>query len=52
MLAIGVLEKRPDLDEEELVDILSSNLCRCTGYANLIKALRAAAGDMDMKARA
>src|ERR1019366_9863467 len=32
MLAIGVLEKRPDLNDQELVDILSSNLCRCTGY--------------------
>ena len=46
MLAVGVLEKRPDLSDEELVDILSSNLCRCTGYENIIKAVRAAADDM------
>jgi len=50
MLAVGVLEKRPDLDGQELVDIMSSNLCRCTGYENIIKAVRAAAADM--KARA
>lgn len=50
MLAVGVLEKRPDLDSQELVDIMSSNLCRCTGYENIIKAVRAAAADM--KARA
>jgi carbon-monoxide dehydrogenase small subunit len=50
MLAVGVLEKRPDLDDEELVDILSSNLCRCTGYANIIKAVRAAAADMEVRA--
>ncbi len=50
MLAVGALEKRPDLNDEELVDILSSNLCRCTGYENIIKAVRAAAADM--KARA
>ena len=50
MLAVGVLEKRPDLNDQELVDILSSNLCRCTGYENIIKAVRAAAADM--KARA
>jgi len=50
MLAVGVLEKRPDLDGQELVDIISSNLCRCTGYENIIKAVRAAAADM--KARA
>jgi carbon-monoxide dehydrogenase small subunit len=46
MLAVGVLEKRPDLDGQELVDIISSNLCRCTGYENIIKAVRAAAADM------
>lgn len=46
MLAVGVLEKRPDLSDEELVDILSSNLCRCTGYENIIKAVRAAADEM------
>lgn len=46
MLAVGVLEKRPDLSDEELIDILSSNLCRCTGYENIIKAVRAAAADM------
>jgi aerobic carbon-monoxide dehydrogenase small subunit len=50
MLAVGVLEKRPDLDSQELVDIMSSNLCRCTGYENIIKAVCAAAADM--KARA
>jgi aerobic carbon-monoxide dehydrogenase small subunit len=46
MLAVGVLEKRPDLSNEELIDILSSNLCRCTGYENIIKAVRAAAVKM------
>jgi aerobic carbon-monoxide dehydrogenase small subunit len=50
MLAVGVLEKWPDLDEDELLDILSSNLCRCTGYANIIEAVRA--GAAEMKARA
>jgi carbon-monoxide dehydrogenase small subunit len=46
MLAIGVLEKRPDLSDAELIEILSSNLCRCTGYENIIKAVRAAAVTM------
>lgn len=49
MLAVGVLERRPDLKDGELIDILSSNLCRCTGYQNIIKAVRAAA--VEMKAR-
>jgi carbon-monoxide dehydrogenase small subunit len=43
MLAVAALEKWPDLTDTELVDILSSNLCRCTGYENIIKAVRAAA---------
>lgn len=46
MLAVGVLEQRPDLNDQQLVDILSSNLCRCTGYENIIKAVRAAADEM------
>jgi carbon-monoxide dehydrogenase small subunit len=50
MLAIGALEKRPDLNDEELLDLLSSNLCRCTGYENIIKAVRAAAAEMKAQA--
>ena len=46
MLAVGVLEREPDISDEELLDVLSSNLCRCTGYQNIIKAVRAAAKEM------
>jgi carbon-monoxide dehydrogenase small subunit len=46
MLAANVLEQRPDIDDEELLDVLASNLCRCTGYQNIIKAVRAAAREM------
>jgi carbon-monoxide dehydrogenase small subunit len=46
MLAVGVLEREPNIDDEALLDVLSSNLCRCTGYQNIIKAVRAAAKDM------
>ena len=46
MLAVGVLEKEPDISDHDLVDVLSSNLCRCTGYQNIIKAVRAAAIEM------
>ena len=46
MLAIGALEKNPHLTDEQLIDLLSSNLCRCTGYENIIKAVRAAADEM------
>jgi carbon-monoxide dehydrogenase small subunit len=50
MLAVGALEKDPDLGDEEMLDILSSNLCRCTGYENIIKAVRAAAAEMKASA--
>jgi carbon-monoxide dehydrogenase small subunit len=46
MLAVGVLEREPDISDEDLLDVLSSNLCRCTGYQNIIKAVRAAAEQM------
>jgi carbon-monoxide dehydrogenase small subunit len=49
MLAVGALEQKPNLNDEELIDILSSNLCRCTGYENIIKAVRAAAEIMRAK---
>jgi len=46
MLITGVLEREPDISDEEFVDVLSSNLCRCTGYQNIVKAARAVAGEM------
>jgi aerobic carbon-monoxide dehydrogenase small subunit len=46
MLAVGVLEREPDISDDDLLDVLSSNLCRCTGYQNIIKAVRAAAAEM------
>ena len=46
MLVTGVLECEPDITDRELTDVLSSNLCRCTGYQNIVKAVRAVAGEM------
>jgi aerobic carbon-monoxide dehydrogenase small subunit len=46
MLATGVLEREPDISDQDLLDVLASNLCRCTGYQNIIKAVRAAAAEM------
>ncbi len=46
MLAVGVLEREPEISDEGLLDVLSANLCRCTGYQNIIKAVRAAAKEM------
>lgn len=46
MLSVAVLEREPDIGDDDLLDVLSSNLCRCTGYQNIIKAARAAATQM------
>ena len=46
MLAAAVLERDPVIDEAALLALVSSNLCRCTGYAGILKAVRAAADIM------
>jgi carbon-monoxide dehydrogenase small subunit len=46
MLAVNMLERQPDIGDDELLDVLASNLCRCTGYQNIVKAVRAAAAQM------
>ena len=42
LLAVAVLEREPEIDEERLRHVLGSNLCRCTGYTPIVKAVRAA----------
>ena len=46
MLAVGALRENPDPTDEELIAVLASNLCRCTGYQNIITAVKAAAAQM------
>jgi carbon-monoxide dehydrogenase small subunit len=47
MLTANMLEQRPDISDAEMLDVLSSNLCRCTGYQNIIKAVRAVRHEMN-----
>ena len=42
MLATAILERDPAASDETIIDALSSNLCRCTGYAGIIAAVLAA----------
>ena len=46
MLATGVLEREPDISNDDLLAVLSSNLCRCTGYQNIVAAVRAAIAEV------
>ena len=42
MAATGVLERYPDPTEEQIRKGLDGNLCRCTGYQNIVNAVKAA----------
>ena len=46
MLTVAALEKTPHMDDEALREVVASNLCRCTGYENILAAVRIAADDM------
>jgi len=44
MAAADLLGKNPDPSDEEIREALKGNVCRCTGYHNIVKAIRHAAG--------
>jgi carbon-monoxide dehydrogenase small subunit len=46
MSAIDLVRRNPDPSEEEIREWLEGNLCRCTGYHNIVKAISAAAAEM------
>jgi carbon-monoxide dehydrogenase small subunit len=46
MSALALLEKNPNPTEAEIRWGISGNLCRCTGYQNIVKAVQHAAGKM------
>ena len=46
MLVTGVLEREPDISDDLLLDVLASNLCRCTGYQGIVAAVRAALAEL------
>lgn len=51
MLVSGLIEADPDASEDSIIEALSSNLCRCTGYQGIVDAVRAALPDMRQLAR-
>lgn len=44
MAATALLKDNPDPTEEEIRFALEGNICRCTGYHNIVKAVQSAAG--------
>jgi carbon-monoxide dehydrogenase small subunit len=46
LTAVALLEENPAPSEQEIREALSGNLCRCTGYQNIVRAVRAAAEQM------
>ena len=44
MQSVALLEENPQPSEEEIRLGLEGNLCRCTGYHNIVKAVQQAAG--------
>jgi len=43
MTAVAFLAENPDPTEEEIRDAIVGNLCRCTGYVNIVASIQAAA---------
>jgi len=46
MSAVALLDRNPSPSELEIRQAISGNLCRCTGYVNIVKAVQHAAADM------
>jgi aerobic carbon-monoxide dehydrogenase small subunit len=47
-----LLQENPDPNDEEIRYGISGNLCRCTGYQNIVKAVRAAADQINAQKEA
>lgn len=45
--AYRLLQENPDPSEEEIRYAMAGNLCRCTGYQNIVKAIMAAASELN-----
>jgi len=51
MTALSLLEEHRDMDETEWREELSGNLCRCTGYQNIVKSVLWAAEKLRAEAQ-
>ena len=46
MSAIDLVQRKPQASDEEIRDMLEGNLCRCTGYQNIVAAVKQGAAAM------
>ena len=46
MTAVALLEREPAPSEQRIREAISGNLCRCTGYVNIVKSIEYAAGKL------
>jgi carbon-monoxide dehydrogenase small subunit len=44
LAAQALLERNPNPDDEEILEAMAGNLCRCTGYAAILRAVKQVAG--------
>ena len=51
MAALGLITQNGELTDEEIRHGLEGNLCRCTGYQNIVDAIRTAAAELRAPAR-
>jgi carbon-monoxide dehydrogenase small subunit len=47
MAGVGLLDQNPDPSESEIRHCLEGNICRCTGYQNIVKAIQSASQSME-----
>ena len=52
MAGVGLIESGASMEDEDVRLGLEGNLCRCTGYQNIVKAIQEAAGQMRQSAPA
>jgi carbon-monoxide dehydrogenase small subunit len=50
MTLVPFLQENPDPTEEEIREAISGNLCRCTGYQNIVEAVKLAAEKIKVEA--
>jgi len=49
--AYALLDENPNPNEEEIKDSIAGNLCRCTGYKQIVSAIQATAVEMNSKTK-